>query len=487
LRKFYLQYKQLGSPSFTDDAYYYFLVARHLVHGGGSSFDGFTLSNGYHPLWLGMLVVQYKLFGESLVLTRLLEYLLGLGGLIAALRLARLHGAFVNSVFALGYFYALSLLALNGMETALFAFTAGSLALYLDKRFGQQSGSGVIAGMLAVATIASRIDCAVFVFPMLLLAAAPARRKVSALAVTFLSGFLYAVWNLHVFGIAFPVSGAVKSLGGLQINHPLLHQLAKPGYPASLLLYCSVVLLVVSASVREIRARLPRRFVLAVALGFALFASRLCFFSSWPLWSWYAYPFLLVYLACFPAVLGALQERTGKLLRPRQRAALAAAAALLVVAFSLPAVLHPPAIGATDMYALNQRAVKQFAPLLAGARVAMGDRAGNFAYLYSGGVNQLEGLMNDKQYLEVLRAHGDVRAFLCQEDVRYLLSYEKDLGNYQSFQVQTIRRQLSQYPAPQITVSRQDELGRAGDLSLFDARKIGDDTSYLYLWRLRCP
>jgi hypothetical protein len=38
-----------------------------------------------------------------------------------------------------------------------------------------------------------------------------------------------------------------------------------------------------------------------------------------------------------------------------------------------------------------------------GARLAMGDRAGNFAFVYSGGINQLEGLMNDRAYLEGLQ------------------------------------------------------------------------------------
>ena len=38
-----------------DDAFYYLQIARHLAAGLGSSFDGQTTTNGYHPLW--MLVV----------------------------------------------------------------------------------------------------------------------------------------------------------------------------------------------------------------------------------------------------------------------------------------------------------------------------------------------------------------------------------------------------------------------------------------------
>jgi hypothetical protein len=39
----------------SDDAYYYFQIARNLVDGGGVSFDGETPTNGFHPLWLVLL------------------------------------------------------------------------------------------------------------------------------------------------------------------------------------------------------------------------------------------------------------------------------------------------------------------------------------------------------------------------------------------------------------------------------------------------
>ena len=39
----------------SDDAYYYFQIARNLADGGGVSFDGETPTNGFHPLWLVLL------------------------------------------------------------------------------------------------------------------------------------------------------------------------------------------------------------------------------------------------------------------------------------------------------------------------------------------------------------------------------------------------------------------------------------------------
>ena len=39
-----------------DDAFYYFTIARNIVEGYGSTFDRLAPTNGYHPLWLLVLV-----------------------------------------------------------------------------------------------------------------------------------------------------------------------------------------------------------------------------------------------------------------------------------------------------------------------------------------------------------------------------------------------------------------------------------------------
>lgn len=50
--------------SFSDDAYYYFTVARNVATGAGSTFDGVTVTTGYHPLWLGVLTALYYFFDD---------------------------------------------------------------------------------------------------------------------------------------------------------------------------------------------------------------------------------------------------------------------------------------------------------------------------------------------------------------------------------------------------------------------------------------
>jgi hypothetical protein len=118
-----------------------------------------------------------------------------------------------------------------------------------------------------------------------------------------------------------------------------------------------------------------------------------------------------------------------------------------------------------------------------GARVAMGDRAGNFAYHYPGSVNQLEGIMNDDEYFRTLQNKRDVKALLCERKVQFLVAYETDLTDYKVHLVHTIRPELSQYPAPEIPVSREDQVARLQDLS---PERPAQGTTYLYVWRLRC-
>lgn len=48
-----------------DDAFYYFKVAEHVLGGHGSTFDGVHFTNGYHPLWLLMLLPVFAFFGNA--------------------------------------------------------------------------------------------------------------------------------------------------------------------------------------------------------------------------------------------------------------------------------------------------------------------------------------------------------------------------------------------------------------------------------------
>ncbi|MCH8989452.1 MAG: hypothetical protein IIA92_11685 [Chloroflexi bacterium] len=53
----------VGMPLIFDaDAYYYFQIARNISNGAGSTFDGVSVTTGYHPLWMGFLTTLHFLF-----------------------------------------------------------------------------------------------------------------------------------------------------------------------------------------------------------------------------------------------------------------------------------------------------------------------------------------------------------------------------------------------------------------------------------------
>ncbi len=52
----------------SDDAFYYFTIARNVVSGLGVTFDGVTLTNGFHPLWMICLLPVYAVAGNNLEL-----------------------------------------------------------------------------------------------------------------------------------------------------------------------------------------------------------------------------------------------------------------------------------------------------------------------------------------------------------------------------------------------------------------------------------
>lgn len=49
-----------------DDAFYYFKIAQNIAAGRGSTFDGLHPTNGYHPLWMGLLIPLLRALPDRL-------------------------------------------------------------------------------------------------------------------------------------------------------------------------------------------------------------------------------------------------------------------------------------------------------------------------------------------------------------------------------------------------------------------------------------
>jgi hypothetical protein len=105
------------ATSLPDDAFYDFGIARHLALGDGPTFDGFTPTNGFHPLWVALLVPIWRFAPPMDRLgpvhaTMMLGAVLDVASLVVLWRLCRTRLAFsLNAtIIAVGW------LALNPFQ-----------------------------------------------------------------------------------------------------------------------------------------------------------------------------------------------------------------------------------------------------------------------------------------------------------------------------------------------------------------------------------
>lgn len=490
-----LQYATAGALYLEDDAFYYTVIAHNIAQSGVSTFDGQTLTNGYHPLWLAIMVLQALTLGSSIYITIAIEIVLATAGVWFFLTTFRTQSLLLRSLFALVVAIIARPMIAKGMEVSLLIFALGLFTrVALACRRGE---AGPLAlGLSAALCIGARIDSAVFVLPMALFAASTVRGVCLAFAPIVVAGILFAGVNQLIFGAPFPISGAVKSLGGLQINWRVLRQIgSEASHPGmfgpvvsfangligrSLVLFglCAVALAFVPRGAKS------RLLLWSYLIGFALFAVKIVFFSSWLVWPWYTFPSIIGAIALFHAVDDLVVARNFAV-DARLEYGLAA---LLVV--GAVAQLHGGATRVANNFELvNRKAIADLRTTLNGARIAMGDRAGSFAAFYPGPVTQLEGLVNDREYLDAVQAHRDIKPLLCARGVRFVLSYQKDLGDYKTVDVPVMRTWLTSFAGPILTFSHADEVGRVSDLAKFDSSKDDDEgDNYLYAWRLTgCP
>lgn len=474
-----------------DDAYYYLVTAKNIAATGRSTFDGQSLTNGYHPLWMIVLVLQELTVGGSLMVTFVIEAALLSGGLYLLLRRAPRVCALACAAYALPFLVVTTILGMRGMEFSLFVFAFAALVNLIEKA-RSEGGGGLMIGLVAAAAIGARIDAAVFVGPLLLMAPLPLRTRLRALGVLAGLGLVFAVVSLAIFGAVTPISSAVKSLGGLQINHTLLRQMVRvfSGNSSSSLYIITIIALLASPLLwlASRQGTTGRALAAASTLGGAAFVAKLVFASSWEIWPWYNFavfpPFAAgLYVVADPQAPWARYWPSAK--RLERGVGLAVMAGILVWAGM--GLSRPFRIDA-GYGILNARAAARFGPILGGARVAMGDRAGSFAMAYPGGVVQLEGLMNDKAYFRALKAGGDVTNLLCRRQVKFLIDYEPELGAYETLRVSVLGPAVTQAKGPTVTVRHRDEVARMSDLAVLDTRFTGGapDTT-LYVWRLDCP
>jgi hypothetical protein len=231
-----------------DDSFYYFGIARNVVRGLGSTFDGVHPTNGYHPLWMLLCTVPYALGLGGMTAVRVLLAAQAWSMAVALAVLAhvalraregaeppphaeRAAAAFVAllgvtplvaKLFANGLESGASVLALSGVVAV--AEGAGERLLAPDGR-----RTRLVLGTLLALALLSRTDAALLA-PCLVLWALPDLRRAPARTAVALAELLvlptlvlgaYLASNQLLFGIPMQVSGELKrvtpSAGGLVV------------------------------------------------------------------------------------------------------------------------------------------------------------------------------------------------------------------------------------------------------------------------------
>jgi len=208
--------------TFHDDAFYYFQIARNVAAGLGSTFDGIHATNGYHPLWMAVIVPLFGLVPGELgpvIAAGWLEALLCAAA--AALLCAGLQRSVGTAAAALGALLVVAppgapAILRGGMESALLLVllvAAWRAAGACNDAPGELRRWLTLGCILALAFLA-RLEAILFVPAALIVWRAelrrckPAAAAVVAPSVISLAAFL--LWNKAAFSVWLPISGAVK-------------------------------------------------------------------------------------------------------------------------------------------------------------------------------------------------------------------------------------------------------------------------------------
>jgi 4-amino-4-deoxy-L-arabinose transferase-like glycosyltransferase len=205
-----------------DDAFYYLTTAENITSGFGSTFDQIHPTNGYHPLWMAIVVGLSAVFDTTHLINSVLLAGIALTLLAAGVCLHLVYKLTDNRWFALvgfGLFYlnpAIYLASINMMETSVVVlfFTLALYIILLTAASNYSQRRTVALGMVLGLLFLARTDQVFFIAAfggLYLWQAAGGRRLRAAVILGGVSAIVVAPWliyNLTTFGSILQVSGS---------------------------------------------------------------------------------------------------------------------------------------------------------------------------------------------------------------------------------------------------------------------------------------
>jgi hypothetical protein len=211
-----------------DDMYYYLETARNIADGRGPTFDGTNPTNGWHPLWMGILVLLRALTGGGDDLqVHLALTLLAVANAATGLLLAAIGGRLLSPVAGVAAAAAWMLhpwssqLALAGVEAPL-ATAALALCLLFALDAGTSRGAARLGLAMGLACLA-RTDSVLLCTVVGLLVYTPTLRQQPRHGLVLVTRCVAAgavlvgpwlLWNLGVFGRV--SQDSARALAGLR-------------------------------------------------------------------------------------------------------------------------------------------------------------------------------------------------------------------------------------------------------------------------------
>jgi hypothetical protein len=446
-----------------DDAAYYFKIAENFNKGLGFSFDGLHQTNGFQPLWQYILIAFFfflpsdaeSLYRSALILQTII---ISLSALLLFRSVNKVNGE-ANDSIALGIVILLVFSqAVNGMESAVVVLMVVILYIFFTKdkfSINDYFISGLITGLLLLARL-DFIFLPGFVFLFIFL------RSGLKNSLLYITGCLfifipYALNNYLHTGHSQPVSGVIKSsFPELTFNFDLQFTAT-----ALLSVFAGISAAVIYLIVRLKRLtakniHLQNHQLLLTALSFTILVhySFYLLFIKWPVLNYYFIFYGLVLALIIADLLKIKINRTVVMLL------LLAAAGFVVVKYAwrlnkdLDNSWHAKAYDAALWTIHNTDPGDVF---------AMKD-AGNFSFVSSRRVINLDGLVNDLHFQDVLKDQK-LKSYLKQNNVSYYVLYEasadKDLleGTYDQYS-ESFMSYKYMIMSDTLSISRENEVYR---------------------------
>ncbi len=226
-------FKGLLLNTLPDDAFYYFRIARNIVEGYGSTFDGVNITNGYHPLWMLVLLPIFKIFSvggvfDTAPIYATLSFSLMLS-LATGLVLLKIFKKYTQNthILSIGLFFwffnPYNLYAvLNGLETSLtlFLLAAFSLCILQTETVQRKTLHTVTTGIVGGLLILARLDIIFVVFfgyLYLLYRRVNFKQILTSVSITSVIFLVWHIWNYKTYGMMLTSA----SITGTYVNQQL--------------------------------------------------------------------------------------------------------------------------------------------------------------------------------------------------------------------------------------------------------------------------